>query len=67
MLTDGGWRFVRRSGHVMFKRSVRLAGSNATATQSFVAPCTACSDMRAWRNAAAKLRRLDQGVIPLAS
>lgn len=66
MLTDGGWRFVRRGGHVMFKRSVRLAGSGATVTQSFVAPCTP-SDTRAGRNAAAKLRRLDQGVMPLAA
>jgi hypothetical protein len=65
---ESGWQFVRRRGHVLFRRTVRVdagvdAGGGATAVQTYVVPCTP-SDARAGRNARAALQRLDRGVTP---
>jgi hypothetical protein len=59
----GGWRFLRRRGHVLFRRDVVLS-DGARGAQTFMAACTP-SDVRSGRNAAAALRRLDRGVTVL--
>jgi hypothetical protein len=63
MLQAGGWVFLRRRGHVLFRREV-LKPDGARGAQTFMVACTP-SDVRSGRNAAAALRRLDRGVTPL--
>jgi hypothetical protein len=63
---ESGWHFLRRRGHVLFRRTVLVdaSGASGTTTQTFVVPCTP-SDVRAGRNARAALQRLDRGVTPV--
>lgn len=61
LLSQGGWRFVRNSGHLHFRRAVTVPGDGSVVHQAFTMASTP-SDVRAGRNAAATLRRLDRAV-----
>jgi hypothetical protein len=61
LLSQGGWRFVRCSGHLRFRRAVTVPGDGSVVPQAFTMASTP-SDVRAGRHAAATLRRLNRAV-----